>query len=70
MGAGRQPASFPASEDMRISRMPEQSQKQQQRPRLTGQEYNQLVRRLTDRVWQMWIIELRQDRERRGQRRR
>ncbi|MDZ4764665.1 MAG: hypothetical protein SGI73_08935 [Chloroflexota bacterium] len=50
--------------------MPEQSQKQQQRPRLTGQEYNQLVRRLTDRVWQMWIIELRQDRERRGQRRR
>jgi hypothetical protein len=31
-----------------------------------GKHYQELVRKLSERVWQMWQEELRQERERRG----
>ena len=31
-----------------------------------GQEYQELVRKIADRVWEMWQKDLRQGKERRG----
>lgn len=70
MGAGREPDSFPASKDNRVNLMLNGQQKQQKQDRATKeQEYERLVQLLTERVWQMWVVELRHDQERRGQRR-
>jgi hypothetical protein len=69
MGAHREPDSFPASEDNRVKRMRDGQQEKQKRDLMKQEAYEKLVQRLSERVWQMWIVELRHDQERRGQRR-
>jgi len=71
MGAGREPASCPASEDDRLNGMPDAQQTKKTKQNLSKDEdYQKLVQRLSERVWQLWMVELRHDQERRGQRRR
>ncbi len=51
--------------------MPDAQQTKKTKQDLSKDEdYQKLVQRLSERVWQLWMVELRHDQERRGQRRR
>jgi hypothetical protein len=74
MGTRRESNTFPASEDDRAAVMSDTQVNVDQRGQSTSeqqrQQYQALLQRVTERVWQLWLADLRHDQERRGQRRR
>ena len=49
--------------------MPEQQAKKSKRGSMSEADYDKLVQQVSERIWQIWMLELRRDRERRGGRR-
>ncbi|MBE2267732.1 MAG: hypothetical protein IAE80_05835 [Anaerolinea sp.] len=49
--------------------MPSSQKTKVKREALQGEAYQRLVQQISERVWQLWIVELRRDQERRGRRR-
>jgi hypothetical protein len=49
--------------------MPEQQAKKSKRGSMSEEAYDKLVQQVSERIWQIWMLELRRDRERRGGRR-
>ena len=72
MGKSREPNSFPASKPNRktIVNEPQSNAREQNRLEQERQRrYTELLQRVTERVWQLWMADLRHDQERQGQRR-
>lgn len=72
MGTNRESNSFPASKQDWETNMNGSSSDPHEKHRLeqvSRQQYAVLLQQVSERVWQLWMADLRHDQERQGQRR-